>query len=79
MPPSISRTSPSIKLPGEMVELAEHILETTAPTKVVNLMDALHRSVEAERPTAAQAKAADRKKPAKEPERRSVKGARKAG
>jgi len=62
-----------------MVELAEHILETTAPTKVGNLMDALYRSVEAERPTAAQAKAADRKKPAKEPERRLVTGARKAG
>jgi DNA end-binding protein Ku len=105
---------PEIKLPGEMVELAEHILETkaghcdpaefedryetavvemlkrkqaglppaeqpeaAAPTNVVNLMDALRRSVEAEKP--ARGKAADRKKPAKEPERRPAKGARKAG
>ena len=108
---------PSIKLPGEMVELAEHILETkaghfhasefedryenavvemlkrkqaglppaeqpeaTAPTNVVNLMDALRRSVDAEKPgRAAPSKAAERKKPAKEPERRPAKGARKAG
>jgi DNA end-binding protein Ku len=78
---------PLIKLPGEMVQLAEHILETKAghfdaaefedryetavvkmlkrkqaglppeqlpeaapPTNVVNLMDALRRSVEAEKP-----------------------------
>ncbi len=98
---------PSIKLPGEMVELAEHILETkaghfdatefedryetavvemlkrkqaglppaeqpeaAAPTNVVNLMDALRRSVEAERPAATRGKSVDRKKPAKEPERR---------
>jgi len=108
---------PSIKLPGEMVELAEHILETkaghfdasefedryenavvemlkrkqaglppaeqpeaAAPTNVVNLMDALRRSVDAEKPgRAAPSKAAERKKPAKEPERRPAKGARKAG
>jgi len=42
-------------------------------------MDALRRSVKAEKPTAARGKAADRKKPAKEPERRAGKGARKAG
>jgi len=108
---------PSIKLPGEMVELAEHILETkaghfdatefedryenavvemlkrkqaglppaeqpeaAAPTNVVNLMDALRRSVDAEKPgRAAPSKAAKQKKPAKEPERRPAKGARKAG
>jgi DNA end-binding protein Ku len=108
---------PSIKLPGEMVELAEHILETkagrfdasefedryetavvemlkrkqaglppaeqpeaAAPTNVVNLMDALRRSVEAEKPArGAPSKAAERKKPAKEAERRTGKGARKAG
>jgi len=108
---------PSIKLPGEMVKLAEHILETkaghfdatefedrcenavvemlkrkqaglppaeqpeaAAPSNVVNLMDALRRSVEAERPGRAGAsKPADRKKLAKEPERRPAKGARKAG
>src|SRR6266700_1597388 len=108
---------PSTKLPGEMIELAEHILETktghfdasefedryenavvemlkrkqaglppaeqpeaAAPTNVVNLMDALRRSVEAEKPgRAAPSKAAERKKPAKEPERRPAKGARKAG
>jgi DNA end-binding protein Ku len=108
---------PSIKLPGEMVELAEHILETKAghfdatefedryenavvemlkrkqaglppaeqpeaatPTNVVNLMDALRRSVKAEKPgRAAPSKAAERKKPTKETERRSAKGARKAG
>src|SRR5260370_25676344 len=105
----------SIKLPGEMVELAEHILETkaghfdatefedryetavvemlkrkqaglppaeqpeaAAPTNVVNLMDALRRSVEGEKPgRAAASKSA--KKSAKEPERRPAKGARKAG
>jgi len=103
---------PSIKLPGEMVELAEHILETkaghfdasefedryetavvemlkrkqaglppaeqpeaAAPTNVVNLMDALRRSVEGEKP-AARGKSADRKKPAKEPERRPAKARR---
>ncbi len=107
---------PSTKLPGEMIELAEHILETktghfdasefedryenavvemlkrkqaglppaeqpeaAAPTNVVNLMDALRRSVEAEKPAAARGKAAERKKPAKEPERRPAKAARKAG
>ena len=108
---------PSIKLPGEMVELAEHILDTkaghfdatefedryenavvemlkrkqaglppaeqpeaAAPTNVVNLMDALRRSVDAEKPgRAAPSKAAEGKKPAKEPERRPAKGARKAG
>jgi len=105
---------PDMKLPGEMVELAEHILETkaghfdasefedryenavvgmlkrkqaglppeqqpeaAAPTNVVNLMDALRRSVEAEKP-AAPGKA-ERKKAAKEPERRPAKRARKAG
>src|SRR5207247_7412951 len=94
---------PAVKLPDEMVELAEHILETkaghfdasefedryetavvemlkrkqaglppaeqpeaAAPTNVVNLMDALRRSVDAERPAAPRSKAADRKKPAKE-------------
>jgi DNA end-binding protein Ku len=81
---------PSIKLPGEMVQLAEHILDTKAghfdpaefedryetavvemlkrkqaglppekqpeaapPTNVVNLMDALRRSIDAEKPAAA--------------------------
>ncbi len=53
--------------------------EAAPPTNVVNLMDALRRSVKAEKPTAARGKAADRKKPAKEPERRAGKGARKAG
>jgi DNA end-binding protein Ku len=104
---------PSIKLPGEMVELAEHILDTkaghfdarefedryenavvemlkrkqaglppaeqpeaAAPTNVVNLMDALRRSVEGKKPgRAASSKSA--KKPAKEVERRT--GKRKAG
>ncbi len=106
---------PEIKLPGEMVELAEHILETkaghfdasefedryenavvemlkrkqaglppaeqpetAAPTNVVNLMDALRRSVEGEKPAASRGKTAA-KKPAKEAERRPTKGARKAG
>jgi len=106
---------PDVKLPVEMIGLAEHILETkaghfdasefedryetavvemlkrkqaglppaeqpeaAAPTNVVNLMDALRRSVEAEKP-AARGKAAERKKPAKEAERRPAKGARKAG
>lgn len=49
-----------------------------APTNVVNLMDALRRSVEAEKSAAARGKAAD-EKTAKEPERRTGKGARKAG
>ena len=54
--------------------------EAAAPSNVVNLMDALRRSVEAERPGRAGAsKPADRKKLAKEPERRPAKGARKAG
>jgi DNA end-binding protein Ku len=53
--------------------------EAAPPSNVLNLMDALRRSVEAEKPTAARGKAADRKKPAKEPERRPAKGARKAG
>jgi DNA end-binding protein Ku len=53
--------------------------ETVAPTNVVNLMDALRRSVEAEKPgRAAPNKAVERKKSVKEPERRSSK-ARKAG
>jgi len=50
--------------------------EAAAPTNVVNLMDALRRSVEAEKP-AAPGKA-ERKKAAKEPERRPAKRARKA-
>src|SRR5229473_706081 len=99
---------PPLKLPDEMVQLAEHILETkaghfdatefedryetavvemlkrkqaglppaeqpeaAAPTNVVNLMDALRRSVEAEKPARAAGKAADRKK-----RRRSRSGAR---
>src|SRR5438034_11839306 len=52
--------------------------EAAASTNVVNLMDALRRSVDAERPSSARGKAAERMKPAKEPERRP-KGARKAG
>jgi non-homologous end joining protein Ku len=48
-------------------------------TDEVNLMDALRRSIEAEKPGAARGKAADRKKPAKQAERRPGKGARKAG
>ncbi len=105
---------PDMKLPGEMVELAEHILETkaghfdasefedryenavvgmlkrkqaglppeqqpeaAAPTNVVNLMDALRRSVEGEKPAAARSETAKRKKVAKEAERRT--GKRKAG
>jgi hypothetical protein len=46
-----------------------------------DLMDALRRSVEGEKPrrAAAPSKAIDRKKPAKEPERRAAKGAWKAG
>ncbi len=107
---------PSVKLPDEMIELAEHILDTKAghfgaaefedryetavvemlkrkqaglppeqqpeaapPTNVVNLMDALRRSIDAEKPVAVRGKAAERKKPAKEAERRPAKGARKAG
>jgi DNA end-binding protein Ku len=106
---------PSIKLPGEMIELAEHILDTKAghfdaeefedryetavvemlkrkqaglppeeqpeaapPTNVINLMDALRRSIDAEMPVAARGKAANRKKPAKEAERRPAKRARRA-
>jgi DNA end-binding protein Ku len=53
--------------------------EAAAPANVVNLMDALRRSIDVERPAASRSKAADRKKPAKEPQRRSAKGARKAG
>ncbi len=88
---------PPLKLPDEMVQLAEHILDTkaghldpaefedryenavvemlkhkqagmpvrkeapvTAPGTVVNLMDALRRSVAADRPAAKKAKAAER-------------------
>ncbi len=88
---------PSLKLPDEMVELAEHILETKTghfdpaefedryenavaemlkqkqaglpPTKetptappatVVNLMDALRRSIQNERPVGKKGKAAER-------------------
>ncbi len=105
---------PDMKLPGEMIGLAEHILETkaghfdpsefedryetavvemlkrkqagmpierqpeaAAPTNVVNLMDALRRSVEGEKPAAARSETAKRKKVAKEAERRT--GKRKAG
>jgi DNA end-binding protein Ku len=101
---------PDMKLSGEMIELAEHILDTKAghfdpsefedryenavvemlkrkqagmpierqpeaapPGNVVNLMDALRRSIAAEKPT----KGAERKKAAKEPERRT--GKRRAG
>jgi DNA end-binding protein Ku len=53
--------------------------EAAAPTNVVNLMDALRRSVEGEKPAAGRGKAVDRKKPAKEAERRPAKGARKVG
>ena len=86
-----------MKLPGEMIELAEHILETKAghfdpsefedryetavvemlkqkqagvppkkeaptapPSTVVNLMDALRRSVQAERPAAKKGKPAEK-------------------
>jgi DNA end-binding protein Ku len=107
---------PEIKLPGEMVELAEHILETkaghfdasefedryetavvemlkrkqaglppaeqpeaAAPTNVVNLMDALRRSIDEEKPgRAGSGKTAERKKPAKEPERRAAKTRKRA-
>jgi hypothetical protein len=48
--------------------------EAAPPTNVVNLMDALRRSVDAERPAAARGKAAERKKPEDEPERRPAKG-----
>ncbi len=48
--------------------------ESHPPTNVVNLMDALRRSVEAEKPTAARGKAAERKKLAKEAERRPARG-----
>ncbi len=51
--------------------------EAAAPTNVVNLMDALRRSVEAEKPAAAGK--VERKKPAKETERRQGKRVRKAG
>jgi DNA end-binding protein Ku len=88
---------PPVKLPAEMVELAEHILETktghfdptefedryenavvemlkqkqagmpvkkeapvAAPSTVVNLMDALRRSVQAERPAAKKGKTAEK-------------------
>jgi len=88
---------PEMKLPDEMVELAEHILDTksghfeptefedryenavvemlkqkqagmpvrkdahvAAPSTVVNLMDALRRSVEQERPAAKRRKAAEK-------------------
>lgn len=106
---------PDMKLPSEMVELAEHILDTKAghfdpsefedryenavvdllkrkqagmpierqpeaapPGNVVNLMDALRRSIAAEKPAPAE-KSAERKKPARGSERRPAKGARKAG
>jgi DNA end-binding protein Ku len=53
--------------------------EVAAPTNVVNLMDALRRSVEAEKPArSAHAKLVEPKKPAKQAERRAGK-ARKAG
>ncbi len=108
---------PPVKLPDEMVELAEHILETKAghfdpaefedryetavvemlkqkqagmpprkeaptapPATVVNLMDALRRSVEKERPAAAKkARAGERRDEAVNVARRSGKGSRKAG
>jgi hypothetical protein len=41
-------------------------------------MDALRRSIEAEKPAAERGKVAERKKVTKESERRSAKGARKA-
>ncbi len=53
--------------------------EAAPPTNVVNLVDALRRSIEAEKPAAAGGKPADRKKPAKAAERRPAKGARKVG
>src|SRR5262249_54409236 len=40
---------------------------TAPPTHIVNLMDALRRSIAAEKPTRAAAKSAERKKPVKEP------------
>jgi DNA end-binding protein Ku len=108
---------PPVKLPDEMVELAEHILETkaghfdpaefedryetavvkmleqkqaglpprkeapvAAPATVVNLMDALRRSVEKERPaTVKKARAGERRDEAVNVARRSGKGSRKAG
>ena len=103
-----------MKLPGEIVELAEHILDTKAghfdpsgfedryenavvemlkrkqagmpierqaqaapPGNVVNLMDALRRSIAAETLARGAEKPAGRKKAAKETERRT--GKRKAG
>jgi hypothetical protein len=51
--------------------------EAAVATNVVNLMDALRRSIDAEKP-AARPKGADRKKPAKQPERRPAKAARRA-
>jgi len=96
-PRPISRTSHPVKLPDEMVELAEHILETKAghfdpsefedryetavvemlkqkqaglpprkeaptapPATVVNLMDALRRSVQQERPAEKKGKATEK-------------------
>src|SRR6266702_1067672 len=52
--------------------------EAAAPTNVVNLMDALRRSVESEKPVTARGKAAEWKKPAKELGPRAGKGTRKA-
>jgi len=50
--------------------------EAAPPGNVVNLMDALRRSIAAEKPAE---KAAERKRPARGSERRPAKGARKAG
>src|SRR6266542_3476935 len=96
-PRPISRTSHPLKLPDEMVELAEHILEpktghfdptefedryetavvemlkqkqaglpptkqapTAPPSTVVNIMDALRRSIQQERPEEKKGKAAEK-------------------
>ncbi len=65
---------PDVKVPGEMLKLAEHILETkeadfvkkgkeevAAPRNVISLMDALRRSIETESRAPAPSKKARKK------------------
>jgi DNA end-binding protein Ku len=57
----------------------EQAPESAPPAKVINLMDALRRSLGAQKSGGAAKKPAERKKPAKQPERRAGKGVRRAG
>jgi DNA end-binding protein Ku len=58
---------------------AEQVPERGPPAKVINLMDALRGSLEGQKSAAAGKKPAERKKSAKQSERRPGKGVRRAG